>query len=123
MQLRTARIFVSDLPGASRFYEEILGLPLKANGSEQGFCVFDVGATSLVVEHVDADAPVEDQVLVGRFTGLSFDVADIHSKVRELSTLGVAFTGLPERQGWGGILATLRDPAGNELQLVQQPVG
>ena len=123
MQLRTARIFVRDLPSASRFYEEILGLPLKANGSEQGFCVFGAGATSLVVERVDADAPVEDQVLVGRFTGLSFDVADIHSKVRELSTLGVAFTGLPERQGWGGILATLRDPAGNELQLVQQPVG
>jgi uncharacterized glyoxalase superfamily protein PhnB len=41
----------------------------------------------------------------------------------ELSALGVAFTGLPEQQDWGGILATLRDPAGNELQLVQQPLG
>jgi len=123
MQLRTARIFVRDLPGASRFYEEVLGLPLKAEGSEQGFCVFDAGAMSLVVERVDADAPVEDQVLAGRFTGLSFDVADIQSKFRELSALGVAFSGLPERQEWGGILATLRDPAGNELQLVQQPAG
>lgn len=123
MQLRTARIFVRDLPGASRFYEEVLGLPLKAEGSEQGFCVFDAGAMSLVVERVDADAPAEDQVLAGRFTGLSFDVADIQSKFRELSALGVAFSGLPERQEWGGILATLRDPAGNELQLVQQPAG
>lgn len=121
MQLRTARIFVRDLPGASRFYEEVLGLPLKAEGSEQGFCVFDAGAMRLVVERVDADAPAEDQVLAGRFTGLSFDVADIQSKFRELSALGVAFSGLPERQEWGGILATLRDPAGNELQLVQQP--
>lgn len=50
MMLRTARIFVRDLPGASRFYEEILGLPLKAEGSEQGFCVFDAGPMSLVVE-------------------------------------------------------------------------
>jgi len=101
MQLRTARIFVRDLPGASRFYEEVLGLPLKAEGSEQGFCVFDAGAMSLVVERVDADAPAEDQVLAGRFTGLSFDVADIQSKFRELSALGVAFSGLPERQEWG----------------------
>jgi len=122
MQLRTARIFVRDLPGASRFYEEVLGLPLKARGGEQGFCVFEAGPMRLVVEHVGADAPAEDQVLVGRFTGLSFDVADVQSRYRELSSLGVAFTGLPERQDWGGILATLRDPSGNELQLVQQPL-
>lgn len=122
MQLRTARIFVRDLPGASRFYEEMLGLPIKADGREQGFCVFDAGAMTLVVEHVDADAPAEDQVLVGRFTGLSFDVADIQSTFTELSKRGVVFAGPPERQDWGGVLATLRDPAGNELQLVQQPV-
>lgn len=121
MQLRTARIFVRDLPGASRFYEELLGLPLKADGREQGFLVFDAEPLSLVVEHVATDAPAEDQALVGRFTGLSFDVADVEAKFQELSSLGVAFTGLPERQQWGGILATLRDPAGNELQLVQQP--
>lgn len=122
MQLRTARIFVRDLPGASRFYAELLGLPLKADGREQGFLVFDAKPLSLVVEHVATDAPAEDQVLVGRFTGLSFDVADVEAKYRELSSLGVAFTGLPERQQWGGILATLRDPAGNEIQLVQQPL-
>jgi predicted enzyme related to lactoylglutathione lyase len=122
MQLRTARIFVRDLPGASRFYGDMLGLPLKADGSRQGYCVFDAGAMSLVVEQVDESAPAQDQALVGRFTGLSFDVADLQSKFSELSTLGVAFTGPPEQQDWGGILATLRDPAGNELQLVQQPV-
>ncbi len=121
MQLHTARIFVQDLALASRFYEETLGLPLKADGREQGFCVFDAGPMSLVVERVEHDAPAEDQALVGRFTGLSFDVEDIQSKYTELSSLGVTFSGLPEPQSWGGILATLRDPAGNELQLVQQP--
>lgn len=121
MQLHTARIFVRDLADASRFYEEVLGLPLKADGREQGFCVFDTGPMSLVVERVEEDAPAEDRVLVGRFTGLSFDVADIQSKYKELSSLGVDFSGLPERQQWGGVLATLRDPSGNELQLVEQP--
>ena len=122
MQLRTARIFVRDLPGASRFYEELLGLPLKSPRSEESFRVFDAGPMSLVVEHVDAGAPAEDQALIGRFTGLSFDVADVQSKYSELASLGVAFSGLPEQQAWGGILATLRDPSGNELQLVQQPL-
>ena len=64
MQLHTARIFVQDLTLAARFYEEILGLPLKADGRDQGFCVFDAGPMSLVVESVEADAPAEDQALV-----------------------------------------------------------
>lgn len=33
---------------------------------------------------------------------------------------GVAFSGAPEPQAWGGTLATFMDPAGNRLQLVQQ---
>jgi uncharacterized glyoxalase superfamily protein PhnB len=45
----------------------------------------------------------------------------LHEKYRELAAAGVEFSGEPEKQFWGGILATLRDPAGNELQIVQQP--
>ena len=75
----------------------------------------------MVVETVADDAPEEDKVLVGRFTGLSFTVKDIAQKHKELVALGVPFTGKPERQLWGGTLATLQDPSGNELQIVQQP--
>lgn len=67
------------------------------------------------------DAPSDDLDLVGRFTGLSFTVADMQSKYAEMLANGVTFAGQPERQVWGGILATFKDPAGNELQLVQQP--
>ena len=38
---------------------------------------------------------------------------------RELEALEVHFTGLPEKQFWGVILATMQDPPGNELQIVQ----
>ncbi len=31
------------------------------------------------------------------------------------------FSGAPEKQDWGGWLATFKNPAGNELQLVQLP--
>jgi catechol 2,3-dioxygenase-like lactoylglutathione lyase family enzyme len=121
MNLNTVRIFVRDLPQAEAFYKEQLSLPLQAGGSPMGFCVFGAGACTLVVEPVAADAPPEDQDLVGRFSGLSFTVADIAATYDALRARGVEFTEPPERQTWGGTLATLRDPAGNRLQLVQLP--
>ena len=121
MELNTARVFVTDISAARHFYSTKLGLPLKADGSQFGYCVFKAGNTELVVESVSDDAPEEDKVLVGRFTGLSFTVQDDAAKHIELEALGVKFTGLPEKQAWGGILATPQDPSGNELQIVQQP--
>ena len=120
MNLNAARVFVKDMTTARQFYSEKLALPLKADGSAYGYCVFNAGNTELIVETVPDDAPAEDKVLVGRFTGLSFAVQDIYQKHRELEALGVHFTGLPEKQFWGGILATMQDPAGNELQIVQR---
>lgn len=122
MELNTARVFVEDIDAAKRFYSSMLGLPLKVDGAQYGYCVFKAGSTELVVEAVPHDAPEEERVLVGRFTGLSFTVQDANDKHRELAALGVPFTGVPEKQAWGGILATLQDPSGNELQIVQQPV-
>ena len=90
-------------------------MAIKTDGTQYGYCVFKAGSTELVVEAVGDDAPEEDKVLVGRFTGLSFTVQDAEAKYHELTARGVLFTGPPERQLWGGILATLQDPAGNEL--------
>jgi predicted enzyme related to lactoylglutathione lyase len=121
MELNTARVFVKDIDAAKQFYSGKLGLPLKADGSQYGYCVFKAGGTDLVVEVVADDAPEEERVLVGRFTGLSFTVQDCSEKHRDLVALGVPFSGAPEEQFWGGILATLQDPSGNELQIVQHP--
>ncbi len=119
MKLSAVRIFVRDVEEARRFYAEVLALPLKADGSAQGYCIFDTDGTQLIVEAVTPDDPADDQALVGRFTGLSFATPDIHLKHRELVARGVPFSGAPERQFWGGWLATLNDPAGNGIQLVQ----
>ena len=82
MELNTARVFVKDIDTARHFYSSKLGLPLKADGSQHGYCVFKTGNTELVIEVVADDAPEEDRVLVGRFTGLSFNVKDIIEKHR-----------------------------------------
>ena len=121
MQLDSARVFVTDIAAARHFYAGPLALPLVADGGPYGYCVFQVGAAQLVVEQVAADAPADDRALVGRFTGLSFAVADAVATCEALALRGVPFTSQPERQHWGGILATFTDPAGNLLQIVQRP--
>jgi catechol 2,3-dioxygenase-like lactoylglutathione lyase family enzyme len=121
MNLTTARLFVSNIEDARDFYAHTLGLRLLADGSRFGYCVFAAGPISLVVESVAPDAPADDQILVGRFSGLSFAVDDIAKTHRELADKGVVFTEEPERQAWGGIVATFKDPAGNQLQLAQHP--
>ena len=119
MNLNAVRVFVRDLAAAESFYSKNLGLPMRGGGGEFGYCLFDAGSTLLIVESVPKDAPDDEQVLVGRFTGLSFAVPDVESKHKELVARGVEFSGAPEPQSWGGVLATFRDPAGNELQIAQ----
>jgi catechol 2,3-dioxygenase-like lactoylglutathione lyase family enzyme len=121
MKLSYARIFVRDLEAARSFYREALGLRQRAGDPNLGYYVFDSGAAQLVVESVADDAPAEERVLVGRLTGLSFAVDDIAAEYERLKARRVRFSGAPEAQAWGGILATFVDTAGNELQLVQSP--
>jgi predicted enzyme related to lactoylglutathione lyase len=122
VKLGAVRIFVLDIVEARRFYSEKLGLSVEACDEEHGFCMFDTGATKLIVEAIDSNEDKKHRALVGRFTGLSFPVLDIQTKHRQLVGAGVEFSGAPELQYWGGWLATFKDPAGNALQLVQQPV-
>jgi len=121
MNLNTARVFVRDIASAKDFYADALGLSIKTDGSSHGFCVFDAGSSTLVLEAVPDDAPQEELDLVGRFTGLSFDVPSAKAAYEDLRSRGVTFTGAPEKQFWGGTLATLQDPSGNELQICEQP--
>jgi len=119
MKLSAVRLFVRELALSKAFYAEVLGLRLTDDGSEFGYCCFESGDILIIVEVVAAEAPAEDQALVGRFSGLSFAVTDIEGEFRRLSALGVRFNGPPEMQFWGGRTATFQDPSRNELQLAQ----
>ena len=119
MKLSAVRLFVRELAPAKRFYADILRLRMTQEGAQHGYYAFESGGIHVVVELVADNAPPEDHVLVGRFTGISFAVSDINTEYRRLVACGVQFAGPPERQSWGGWLATFRDPSGNELQLAQ----
>ncbi len=119
MPLAAVRFFVRDLEEAVAFYKTNFDWPMTGGGASEGYCVFDVGDINLVIEPVALDADEEDQTYVGRFTGVSFRVDDIAAAYERMRANGVVFTGVPEKQFWGGTLATLLDPAGNGVQIVQ----
>ncbi len=120
LNLNTAHVYVRDLASARHFYAEQLGLKLHAHDATRGYCIFNAGNCELVVETVSDEAPTEQRALVGRVTGLSFLVPNIHVAHQDLRARGVVFTAAPQRQFWGGTLALFRDHEGNEFQLVQR---
>jgi len=120
MELNAARIFVRDIEQARDFYLQ-LGMSLESYHAEQGICIFDAGNIRLIIESVAMNAPEDEQILVGRYTGLSLSTEDISMKYQQLIESGVEFIAEPQQQYWGGWLATFVDSAGNQIQLVQEP--
>lgn len=124
MRLYGVRIFVDDLATARRFYGEVLELPEAwaapdPDGAGLAAVGFRAGTAELIVEPVAQDG-AHDR-LAGRFVGVSLQVDDIEATYRELLGKGVAFSGPPARQFWGGTLAHFKDPAGNTLTLLGAP--
>lgn len=100
-----------------RFYRDVVGLPLHAHHGD--FAAFDAGPglRLSVGRHSEVRGPARDPYRV--MVNLGTD--DIHGDYRRLRGAGVTFLRPPEREHWGGWVATLRDPDGNIVQLLQQP--
>ena len=111
------RLFVHDLAQAREFYADTLQLPDRLDG--EAFSAFRIAGVDIVVEVAAGD----QANLAGRFTGVSLAVSDVDVAVDRLRRAGVVVTGSPEKQSWGGTLAHIADPDGNELTLVQYPSG
>lgn len=119
MQFDTIRLFVSDVARSKPFYQDSLGLNLEVDGSSEGYLVFSSAGISMVVENSEASDDTTGELLVGRFTGLSFRVVDISESYNKLIESGVEFLDPPEKQPWGGTIASFKDPDGNILTIVQ----
>ena len=112
------RIAVHDLDAARSFYCDDLGLSERSY--DPGWMVFDAGhrrdRRAGRARRVD-----DDEIAVGRFTGVSFRVDDIDTLCATLVERGAHMVGMPQRQPWGGVLAHVADPDGNVVTLVQYP--
>jgi catechol 2,3-dioxygenase-like lactoylglutathione lyase family enzyme len=112
------RVFVRDVARARDFYERTLGLALRVDAGDA--LLFDTGSCTLIVEACDPDDE-EGRALIGRFTGVSFEVPDIEAVQAALAARGARFDGPPETHDWGGRLTHFYDPDGNVLTLAQMP--
>lgn len=115
MNLAYVNVFVSDLAAATAFYRDSLGLPLQFASAEHGYASFSAGAVRLGLAVPGPDQPG----LVGRHTGVGFEVPDLAAEHTRLAGLGVRFTMPPTRQPWGGFMAMIADPDGNIYYLDQ----
>ena len=98
------------------FYLHTLGLTPRADRFEH--VDFEWGPMRLlIVTHSGVSGPARDPLRVM----LNLDVDDIEAVYERLKARGVEFTRPPEREPWGGWLATFTDPDGNTLQLLQRP--
>ena len=114
--LHSFAIFVHDIARAREFYVDMLGLPVVASGSF-GLQLLE-SSPHLSVHPAGHDAA---KAMVGRETGITFEVDDLLEFCSMLGERGVKFVAEPTQQGFG-IMALVADPDGNVLALWEDNV-
>ncbi len=110
-------IWTDNLSAMVQFYRDTLELPVHSLHAD--FAAFELGGIRLSVGlHSAVHGPARDRERVM----VNLGVSDIQSAFRTLVGRGVEFIRPPEREHWGGWVATLSDPDGNLLQLLQTSV-
>lgn len=116
-----ATLAVKDLPVATRFYEETLGLS-RAGSEENEVAVFESGDTKINVYRSNFAG-------TNKATALTWTVDDVDGVVRRLQAKGVKFEhyDLPDTKRDGDVhiagdvrVAWFKDPDGNILSVVNR---
>ena len=109
-------IWTANAEQLARFYRDILDMaPIS---QRDGFMAFQFGELRLTItNHSEVKGEAKDPLRI--MVNLAVD--DIHSAYQRLLGKGVEFLREPEKERWGGYVATFKDPDGNVLQLLQQP--
>ena len=109
-------IWTDNLPRLRRFYCDTLGL--KPHSDRDYFVSFKWGGLRFSIgshDRVHGRARDPYRVMV------NFDVDDIHVFHDAVAAKGVDFLRVPEKEHWGGWVASFQDPDGNIIQVLEQP--
>lgn len=109
-------IWTDDLDRLTIFYRDVLELPV--HSVRPTFVTFEWGRMRLNIGlHSDVQGTTAEPLRVM----VNLSVEDVHHTYGVLVSRGVDFIRPPEKEHWGGWVATFSDPDGNVLQLLQQP--
>lgn len=108
-------IWTDNLAAMTAFYRDTLGLPL--HSERPHFVAFEWGDMRFSIGAHDA---VSGRTREPHRIMVNFATSDIRALHARLSAAGVRFIRPPEREHWGGMVATFADPDGNLLQLLEQ---
>lgn len=98
----------------AHFYRDALGLAPRSSRSD--FINFDWSGVRLSISvHDGVHGGARDPLRIM----INLLVDDIEATHARLVHAGVAFSRPPEREDWGGWVASFADPDGNTLQLMQ----
>ena len=110
-------IWTENLDALLEFYRDTLGLT--PYSVRPDFISFRWGGMRLGIgKHSEVEGKSTEPYRVM----VNLGVNDIHRQYDLLRAKGVRFVRRPEKEHWGGWVATFHDPDGNTLQLMQ-PVG
>ena len=109
-------IWTDNLQRLVSFYEDVIGL--QPHSVRPDFVAFSFGEMRLSLgRHTLVSGAAKDPHRIM----INLGTDDIHADYRRLKEKGVHFLRPPERERWGGWVATFQDPDGNIVQLLEQP--
>ena len=110
--IKTVLIPVSDLAAARTVYEALLGMPPQADGPY--YVGFEAGG-----QHIGLVPNGGPQAMTSPVT--YWEVPDIEAKLAEVTATGATLKEPARDVGNGRLVATVTDPDGNVLGLLQDP--
>jgi catechol 2,3-dioxygenase-like lactoylglutathione lyase family enzyme len=122
-------VTVRDLVSSLRWYQEVLGFPIRHQDEETGYVELSLGrgasALSLVAPRREWGEPLYSETVarIGTSTGIVFQTDSAAALELRLRSAGAKITEAPRRQPWGGITLRFLDPDGNEFLAFQAAPG
>lgn len=121
-------VYVSDQERALKFYRDQLGYQViddQKFGPARWLSVARAKGDPVLIlydpsqwEGMNKQTELKDRI--GTWTGIIFEVDDIHAAYEHLRAAGVRFEAEPKQQPWGGFETWFFDPDGNRFHLGQR---
>ena len=98
----------------ARFYGEVLGLERLSQYRDPVFRT--AGANIRILKH----SGISGRTREGARLQINLLVADVRREWERIAAQGVQIVRTPEVERWGGMVATMEDPDGNYVQIIQE---